>query len=610
MRALVWLGLLAEASKVLLGLMRGEGLPDAVLDSPLVLKNEDGTVLSIPPVAPLDARLLPGDPANKPAIGVISDGPVPAPVEKLYGPWMVAHLALARASFLQHLGSVPNLWQATSPATGAKLPPGAPQQAEAIEPQLLVSALALVGRAKAMAEGTPLEAETGPKDRPPTASKGGKPGAAAAAKPASGTKKKEDPKKGGQDGVAGGAPPALDGPALKAQKAEVLVRALLAGSECELSRWRPAAALEPALAALRFMGGLQEAGSLNLPLGDNDDTERFSLGPALWASARLQVVRCTAALRHAGPCAELVAAGLADAATANDGLAAAQLLAVQAAVQELAGQAADALNTYSEVISRYAGLSLHDVRLGRVLAAAAALRDRLGLRDDAERLAHMAAELLGECAAELGLGEAKVRGGCMSLGGRVWRALLNTGKVLQRSMGIRACKPEPGLGKANARVLRLYEHQCNHPPGPLQDHPELVNIYATGYVDFVGAQAHVAQCAARRLDLASAVELLSHALLLLRCHTRALPTQASFCTWRGGALRMQTGMLARAWHSMSMHNPACYANHPIKKPSQLCTLCSTPPSRWAWAVHCAMQSCCCHQGSPCPLPCMLRQRHS
>jgi hypothetical protein len=51
----------------------------------------------------------------------------------------------------------------------------------------------------------------------------------------------------------------------------------------------PFKALASALEALRAMGERGEAGTLNLPLGDNDDTHRYSVAADLWLEARLQV---------------------------------------------------------------------------------------------------------------------------------------------------------------------------------------------------------------------------------------------------------------------------------------------------------------------------------
>ncbi len=68
-----------------------------------------------------------------------------------------------------------------------------------------------------------------------------------------------------------------------------MVRALLCESRIEVLRLRARQALNAAVSALKYMGDLSESQKLNTPLGDNDDTERFSLGPGLWLQARLQV---------------------------------------------------------------------------------------------------------------------------------------------------------------------------------------------------------------------------------------------------------------------------------------------------------------------------------
>lgn len=46
-RALVQLGLMHEASTVLISLMRGASLPDKTLDTDYVVKNEDGSVVQV-----------------------------------------------------------------------------------------------------------------------------------------------------------------------------------------------------------------------------------------------------------------------------------------------------------------------------------------------------------------------------------------------------------------------------------------------------------------------------------------------------------------------------------------------------------------------------------
>lgn len=76
-------------------------------------------------------------------------------------------------------------------------------------------------------------------------------------------------------------------PATKAQRHEVMVRALLLLSEVDLSRWQPLRGLEHALGALKHMSA--NADQLNVTLPDNDDTERFAISPLLWLMARMQV---------------------------------------------------------------------------------------------------------------------------------------------------------------------------------------------------------------------------------------------------------------------------------------------------------------------------------
>ena len=123
-QALISLGLMGPASEVLLSLLSGRGLPDATLDSDLVVRDEGSAgkpLASKPPapIAPFDARLLPGDMANRPAIAAIANpAELPTPVDLLYGSWAVAHLDLARAAFLTRLGALPNLWKNTHPETG------------------------------------------------------------------------------------------------------------------------------------------------------------------------------------------------------------------------------------------------------------------------------------------------------------------------------------------------------------------------------------------------------------------------------------------------------------------------------------------------------------
>ena len=115
---------MGPASEVLIALLSGRGLPDATLDSDLVVRDEGSVgkpLASEPPapVTPFNPKLLPGDPANRPAIAAIANpAELSAPVDLLYGSWAVAHLDLARAAFLTRLGALPNLWKNTHPETG------------------------------------------------------------------------------------------------------------------------------------------------------------------------------------------------------------------------------------------------------------------------------------------------------------------------------------------------------------------------------------------------------------------------------------------------------------------------------------------------------------
>ena len=125
-QALVSLGLVGPASEVILGLLTATALPDPMLDSDLIVRGEAdaGKPLTADPPAkipPLDARLLPGDAANRPAIAAIADPAALSPaVDSLYGSWAVARLNLARAAVLTRLGAIPNLWKSTHPETGER----------------------------------------------------------------------------------------------------------------------------------------------------------------------------------------------------------------------------------------------------------------------------------------------------------------------------------------------------------------------------------------------------------------------------------------------------------------------------------------------------------
>lgn len=121
-RALVALGFLSEASAVLLGLLAGAQLPDPVLDTHLVPRGEDGAPLpAAPPVPPLRNDALPGEPSNRATLTHLGEAALPPSLERLYGPWLCAHLDLARAGLLMRAGAVPNQWKATDWRTGERV---------------------------------------------------------------------------------------------------------------------------------------------------------------------------------------------------------------------------------------------------------------------------------------------------------------------------------------------------------------------------------------------------------------------------------------------------------------------------------------------------------
>ena len=123
--------------------------------------------------------------------------------------------------------------------------------------------------------------------------------------------------------------------------------------------------------------------------------------------ARIQSVRCTAMLGHGTHCSSLIARALEEAKSVNDPLRAAQVLHIQAGLLSSSGQVAAALNTLSDVISRYQGLCIRDTRLAAVLIDAACLRDSLGLRADCERLSSLARSCLEAWTSDLGLVQAQ-----------------------------------------------------------------------------------------------------------------------------------------------------------------------------------------------------------
>jgi hypothetical protein len=125
-RALTQLGFLEGASRQLLSLLSGTGLPDPTTGWELVIRDENGQTLGgtgqPQTTSPLRSDLLPGHPLNQPTISIIAQKPLPQALDVLYGTWAVAHINLARACFLMRLGSVPNLWRSNSGSLLKKTP--------------------------------------------------------------------------------------------------------------------------------------------------------------------------------------------------------------------------------------------------------------------------------------------------------------------------------------------------------------------------------------------------------------------------------------------------------------------------------------------------------
>ncbi len=106
---------------MLADVLQGRRLPDPALPTDLVLQDASTgqPLVSLQEPPRLDAAALPGAAVNQAVLQLVAVGPLPGPLAELYGSWMEARLALARADFLQGLARVPNLWSATSPATCA-----------------------------------------------------------------------------------------------------------------------------------------------------------------------------------------------------------------------------------------------------------------------------------------------------------------------------------------------------------------------------------------------------------------------------------------------------------------------------------------------------------
>eukprot|EP00798_Chlamydomonas_sp_ICE-L_P023816 gene23816-9379_t len=286
------LQMMSEACSVLSVLMAGRKLPDPLLDTDLVAKNEDGTVLQVLHVPPFNNQRWPGDEANKEIVAHLSTSIIPSAVEKLYGPWLVAHINMSRSQALMCLGGLPNLWRLTDPETGLKLRAEA-QPPQPVETELLDQAGKRLAYALAMAKGEP-----SPASEPPPGATTGK----TAKKPGS-PKKKEAPKPESPGGVSSPSANGENDLNTQAQRGEVYVRAQLQESQLEMSKWRPLKALACAEEALRFMA--TNAERLNSVMQDNDESERYAISQLLWMKARLQAARCIADLRHTVHCYKL-----------------------------------------------------------------------------------------------------------------------------------------------------------------------------------------------------------------------------------------------------------------------------------------------------------------
>jgi len=259
-----------------------------------------------------------------------------------------------------------------------------------------------------------------------------------------------------------------------------MVRSQLLLSEALMLKWQPVLALTRAEEALKHIA--EHADKMNATLVDNDETERFALSATLWLMARMQAVRCTAQLHHLDQAYRLISTTLSEAAAVNEHLLAASLLHIQAGLQMMEGATAAALNTHQDVLARYQTLCIRDLRVADLLLDSARLRDRLGLREDSERMVGAALVYLTTWTSDLGLNEMK-------------------------------------------------------------EHPEFINIYSSGTALFAHALLHSARCKVRRRQLDAAQQDLEHALLLLRRHTRCLPTQhATTVLALGRVLRLQALM--------------------------------------------------------------------
>lgn len=343
--ALIKLGLLSEAARVIGGLIQGIDIPGFGLTGSQVICGADGIPIPAQPLPPLfNNHLLPGDTSNKKCIEFIADSPVHEAVSAVYGAWLCCQLTQARAAWLMAAGRVPNFWANSHPVTAARVVPvpvktdkpsgkaskdakdaakdadaagvaPAVQLPEANEGHLLETAanllMASISASRRQLGLQPLAFGDKFVERPSSST--GK----AAGKGKTGGKKTEGPKSpktpgrsltatnstiGGEDSMLETPRgPLLEGgfrdtnsPRLKDQKrllsaqhCHAAVCALLQLSHVDALRWQPTAALLWALEAAAMVS--EHPDLMNGLVGSNEDIERYSCGPDLWLKIKLQV---------------------------------------------------------------------------------------------------------------------------------------------------------------------------------------------------------------------------------------------------------------------------------------------------------------------------------